>query len=161
MLGHAMCSLRWVDEVLVPNFERGLARTGRERRDFDFLPAVCCAISDDEEAAYEAARRTICFYATVRTYAPLWEMHGFGDAALAVGEAFRRGDFAAMPGHVSNEMVDTYCAAGPLDKVRARVAEVAERGDGVWLGPPIYFLAPEEIAAYQRRIVEAFAPASA
>ena len=29
-----------------------------------------------------------------------------------------------------DEMVDTYCAAGPLDKVRARVEAVAERGDG-------------------------------
>ena len=121
---------------------------------------MSCAISDDEEAAYEAARRTICFYATVRTYAPLWEMHGFGEAAAAVGEAFRAGDLAAMPAAIPDEMVDTYCAAGPLDKVRARVAEVAERGDGVFLTPPTYFIAPEEIAAYQRRIVEGFAPST-
>jgi alkanesulfonate monooxygenase SsuD/methylene tetrahydromethanopterin reductase-like flavin-dependent oxidoreductase (luciferase family) len=107
-------------------------RSGRERGSFDFLPTVCCAISDDEEAAYEAARRTICFYATVRTYRPLWEAHGFGDAAAAVGEAFRRGDLASMPGHVPDEMVDTYCAAGPVDKVRERAEQVAERGDGIW-----------------------------
>src|SRR4051812_13603190 len=53
MIGHPMCSLRWLDEVLVANFELGLRRSGRDRADFDFLPAVCCAISDDEEAAYE------------------------------------------------------------------------------------------------------------
>jgi hypothetical protein len=35
---------------------------------------------------------------------------------------------------------------------------VAERGDGIWLGPPTYFLPPEQIAGYQQRIVEAFAP---
>jgi probable F420-dependent oxidoreductase len=157
MIGHPMCSMRWLDEVLVANFELGLHRSGRERSSFDFLPSVCCAIDDDEEAAYEAARRTICFYSTVRTYAPLWEMHGFGDAAAAVGEAFRRGDLAAMPTHVADEMVDAYCAAGPLDKVRERVEAVAERGDGIWLGPPTYFLAPEQIAAYQQRIVDAFA----
>ena len=62
---------------------RAWALGPRSRSDFDFIPTVCCAISDDEEAAYEACRRTICFYATVRTYAPLWEMHGFGDAAVA------------------------------------------------------------------------------
>jgi probable F420-dependent oxidoreductase len=161
LIGHPICSLRWLDEVLVVNLERGLSRSGRDRRDFDFIPTVSCAISDDEESAYEAARRTICFYATVRTYAPLWEMHGFGPAAAAVGEAFRAGDLAAMPSAVSDEMVDTYCAAGPLDKVRARVAEVAERGDGVFLTPPTYFIPPDEIGAYQRRIVEAFGPASA
>ncbi len=159
MIGHPMCSMRWLDDVLVANFELGLARSGRERASFDFLPAVCCAIDDDEEAAYEAARRTICFYSTVRTYMPLWEMHGFGEAAAAVGDAFRRGDFAAMPKAVPDQMVDTYCAAGPLEKVRERVEAVAQRGDGIWLGPPTYFLEPGQIAEYQRRIVEAFAPA--
>jgi probable F420-dependent oxidoreductase len=158
LIGHPMCSLRWLDEVLVANFETGLARSGRSRQGFDFLPTVCCAISDDEESAYDAARKTICFYATVRTYMPLWEMHGFGHRAAAVGEAFRSGDLAAMPDQVPDEMVDAYCAAGPLDKVRSRVAEVAERGDGVFLTPPTYFLPPEEIDSYQRRIIEAFGP---
>jgi probable F420-dependent oxidoreductase len=161
VIGHPMCSLRWLEEVLIANFERGLERSGRSRADFDFLPTVCCAIDDDEQAAYDAVRRTISFYATVRTYRPLWEMHGFGDAAEAVGAAFRAGDLAAMPGHVPDEMVDAYCAAGPLDKVRERVEAVAERADGVWLMPPTYFLAPEQIAEYQRRIVDAFAPGRA
>jgi probable F420-dependent oxidoreductase len=160
LIGHPMCSLRWLDEVVVANFEKGLERSGRSRADLDFIPTVCCAISDDEAAAYDAARKTICFYATVRTYMPLWEMHGFGDAATAVGDAFRQGDFAAMPGHVPDEMVDAYCAAGPVDKVRERVDAVAERADGVFLTPPTYFLSPEELAGYQQRIVESFAPAA-
>jgi probable F420-dependent oxidoreductase len=159
LIGHPMCSIRWLDEVLVANLERGLERSGRARSEFDFIPTVCCAIDDDEQAAYDAARRTIAFYATVRTYMPLWEAHGFGEQAAAVGDSFRSGDLAAMPEHVSDEMVDTYCAAGPLDKVRARVAEVAERADGVFLTPPTYFLPPEQLFEYQRRIVGAFAPA--
>ena len=158
LVGHPMCSLRWLEEVLIANFELALERSGRDRSGFDFLPTVCCVIDDDEEAAYEAARRTIAFYATVRTYMPLWEMHGFGEAAQAVGDAFRAGDLAAVPTHVPDEMVDAYTAAGPLDKVRARVEEVAERADGVFLTPATYFIEPERIAAYQRRIVEAFGP---
>src|SRR5215216_5697677 len=146
LIGHPMCSLRWLDEVLVANFETGLARSGRGRSDFDFVPTVCCAISEDEGAAYEACRRTIAFYATVRTYAPLWELHGFGEAALEVGEAFRSGDLAGMPALVPNEMVDAYCAAGPVDKVRARVEAVGERGDGVFLTPSSYFIPSEELA---------------
>jgi alkanesulfonate monooxygenase SsuD/methylene tetrahydromethanopterin reductase-like flavin-dependent oxidoreductase (luciferase family) len=161
LVGHPMCSTRWLEEVVVANVEKGLARSGRARADFDLIPTVCCAIDDDEEAAYDAARRTVCFYATVRTYMPLWEMHGFADAATAVGEAFRSGDMAAMPEAVPDEMVDAYCAAGPIDKVRARVEAVAERGDGVFLTPPTYFISPEQLDTYQRRIVEAFAPESA
>ena len=95
----------------------------------------------------------------MRTYAPLWAMHGFADAAAAVGDAFRAGDLASMAGLIPDEMVDTYTAAGPLDKVRERVEAVAERGDGIWLTPPTYFLAPEQLAAFEARILAAFGPA--
>jgi len=161
LIGHPMCPPRWLDEVMIPSFEKGMARSGRQRSELDFVPTVCCAIDDDEARALDAARRTIAFYATVRTYKPLWEMHGFGEAAAAAGAAFRRGDLAAVPEQIPDEMVEVYTAAGPLDKVRARVAEAAERGDGVWLTPATYFIPPEQIGEYQRKIVEAFGPASA
>jgi len=60
--------------------------------------------------------------------------------------------------HLPPEMVEAFTAAGPLDKVRARVAEVAERGDGVFLTPATYFIPPEQIGEYQSRIIEAFGP---
>ena len=159
LIGHPMCPVRWVDEVMLPNLDKGIARSGRQRSDLDFLPTVCCAIDDDEARAIDAARRTIAFYATVRTYRPLWEMHGFADAAEAAGNAFRKGDLAAVPEAIPDEMVEAYTAAGPLDKVRARVEEMAERGDGLWLTPPTYFIPPEQLLDYQAKIVEAFGPA--
>ena len=104
------------------------------------------------------ARRTISFYATVKTYMPLWELHGFADNAVAAGDAFRRGDLAAVPAAISDEMVEAYCAAGPLDKVRARVEATAERADGLFLTPPTYFISPEELSEFQNRIIDAFGP---
>jgi probable F420-dependent oxidoreductase len=158
LIGHPIQSLRWIDEVVVDAFETGLRRSGRERSDFDYLPTVCCTIDDDEGRAFEMARRTISFYATVKTYMPLWELHGFADNAVAAGEAFRRGDLAAVPAAISDEMVDAYCAAGPLDKVRARVEATAGRADGLFLTPPTYFISPQELSEYQNRIVDAFGP---
>jgi hypothetical protein len=107
------------------------------------------------------ARRTISFYATVKTYAPLWEMHGFSEHAAAAGEAFRRGDLAAVPAAIPDAMVEAYCAAGPLDKVRERVEATAERADGLFLTPPTYFISPAELSEFQNRIIDAFGPASA
>jgi probable F420-dependent oxidoreductase len=156
LIGHPIQSLRWIDEIVVPAFEEGLRRSGRERAEFDYLQTVCCAIDDDEGRALEMARRTISFYATVKTYAPLWEMHGFEAEAAAAGEAFRRGDLAAVPAAISDAMVEAYCAAGPLDKVRARVEATAERADGLFLTPPTYFISPEELSEYQNRIIDAF-----
>ena len=159
LIGHPIQSLRWIDEVVVDAFEEGLRRSRRERGDFDYLPTVCCAIDDDEAKAVDLARRTISFYATVKTYMPLWELHGFADNAAEAGEAFRRGDLAAVPAAISDEMVETYCAAGPLDKVRARVEATAERADGLFLTPPTYFISPEELSEYQNRLIDAFGPA--
>ena len=85
---------------------------------------------------------------------PLWELHGFADNAAAAGDAFRRGDLAAVPAAISDEMVETYCAAGPLDKVRERVEATAERADGLFLTPPTYFISPEELSEYQNRLIE-------
>ncbi len=161
LVGHPIQSLRWIDEVVVPGFEEGLRRSHRGRDGFDYLPTVCCAIDADEGRALDLARRTISFYATVKTYAPLWEMHGFGAEAAAAGEAFRRGDLAAVPVAIGDAMVETYCAAGPLDKVRERVAATAERADGLFLTPPTYFISPEELSELQNRIIDAFGPASA
>ena len=158
LIGHPMCPLRWVEEVMIPSFEIGLKRSGRRRSDLDFLPTVCCAIDDDEGRAIDAARRTIAFYATVRTYRPLWEMHGFAGAAEAAGDAFRRGALAAVPETIPDEMVEAYTAAGPLDKVRGRVEAMAAVGDGLWLTPPTYFIPPEQLMEYQAKIVRAFGP---
>ena len=125
LIGHPIQSLRWIDEVVVASFEEGLKRSGRERSDFDYLPTVCCAIDDDEAKAIEMARRTISFYATVKTYMPLWELHGFADNAVAAGEAFRRGDLAAVPAAISDEMVDDLLRRRP-----ARQGPRPGRGDG-------------------------------
>jgi probable F420-dependent oxidoreductase len=160
LVGHPIQSLRWIDEVVIDGFETGLRRSGRDRKDFEYLPTVCCAIDDDQAHANDLARRTIAFYATVRTYRPLFEMHGFGDNAAAAGEAFRKGDLAGVPAAISDEMVETYCAAGSLDKVRERVEATAERADGLFLTPPTYFIGAEELREYQRRIIEAFGPAA-
>jgi probable F420-dependent oxidoreductase len=161
LIGHPMCPPRWLDEVVIPSFEEGLKRSGRSRSDLDFLPTVTCAIDDDEARALDAARRTIAFYSTVRTYQPLWEMHGFEEAAAAAGDAFRRGDLAAVPDAIPDEMVEAFTAAGPLDKVRERVKQAAERGDGVFLTPATYFIPPEQLMEYQSKIIDSFGPANA
>jgi probable F420-dependent oxidoreductase len=158
LIGHPIQSLRWIDEVVVPAFEEGLRRSGRERADFDYIPTVCCAIDEDEGRAIEMARRTISFYATVKTYMPLWELHGFTAEATAAGDAFRRGDLAGVPAAISDAMVEAYCAAGPLDKVRARVEATAERADALFLTPPTYFISEAELAEFQNRIIDAFGP---
>jgi alkanesulfonate monooxygenase SsuD/methylene tetrahydromethanopterin reductase-like flavin-dependent oxidoreductase (luciferase family) len=140
----------------VPNFELGLSRSGRDRKDFTFVPSICVAIDDDYERGLDAARRTLAFYSTVKTYMPLFEHHGFGQNAAASAAAFRKGDIEGVAAAISDEMVELYCAVGTPDKVRDKVAGIAPYADVIFPGAPTYFIPNEQIAEYNDRIIEVF-----
>lgn len=159
LIGHPLCSARWIEQEIVPAFELGLSRSGRDRSSFTYLPSICVAIDDDYQRGLDAARRTVAFYSTVRTYMPLYELHGFGENAAAAGEAFRRGDIEGVAAAIPDEMVETYCAVGSPDRVREKVAEVAAFGDAVFPGAPTYFIPNEQVTEYNQRIIEVFGSA--
>jgi probable F420-dependent oxidoreductase len=156
LIGHPLCSARWIEEKIVPAFELGLSRSGRNRSEFTFLPSICVAIDDDYERGLEAARRTVAFYSTVKTYMPLYKMHGFGENAVRASEAFRKGDLDAVAAAIPDEMVECYCAVGTPDQVREKVGEVAALGDEIFPGAPGYFIPADQMAEYNERIIEVF-----
>ncbi|MCB0830971.1 MAG: LLM class flavin-dependent oxidoreductase, partial [Solirubrobacterales bacterium] len=156
LIGHIICSAQWIEQEIVPAFELGLSRSGRDRSSFTYLPSICVAIDDDYQRGLEAARKTLAFYSTVKTYLPLYELHGFGQNAADAGAAFRKGDLAGVAAAIPDEMVETYCAVGTPDKVREKVAEVAGFGDGILPGAPTYFIPNEQIVEYNERIIEVF-----
>ena len=156
LIGHPLCSARWIEEKIIPAFETGLSRSGRNRSDFTFLPSICVAIDDDYERGLDAARRTVAFYSTVKTYMPLYELHGFGENAAQASAAFRKGDIEGVAAAIPDEMVECYCAVGTPDQVKAKVGEVADLADEIFPGAPNYFIPPEQIAEYNERIIEVF-----
>lgn len=155
-LGHSMNSIRYTREVVLPNLQKGLARSGRDRSQVELCMSVTCAISNDRAAARRAAAGSVAFFSTVRTYAPMFAMHGPSDEAQRVQEAFRRGDQEAMINAVSDDMLDTFAVAGTPDEVRKRVAAYDEVADVVKFNPPPYYLGEAEVSAYQERVLETF-----
>ncbi|MCB0828038.1 MAG: LLM class flavin-dependent oxidoreductase [Solirubrobacterales bacterium] len=161
LIGHPLCSATWIEREIVPAFELGLSRSNRKRSDFTYLPSVTVAIDDDYRRGLDAARRTVAFYSTVKTYMPLYELHGFGQNAADAAAAFKRGDIEGVAAAIPDEMVETYCAVGTPDQARAKVEEVAGFADAVFPGAPTYFIPDEQVAEYSEKIIEAFGPGSA
>ena len=58
---------------------------------------------------------------------------------------------------IPNEMVDTFCAVGPVERVRARVGERAGLLDTVILAVPTSTTTREQQDVYRMRLLEAFA----
>ncbi len=154
LLGHPIYSLRWARDVVTPALARGLAEAGRRREEFRLHLGVCCAIDQDIRVARRAAAATIAFYATVNTYEPLFA--GYPGEVSRIQHAALSNDREAMIDAVSEEMVETFAAAGPVDHVQKKVAEYLGLADAVILSPPDQLVDPEESGHFRKVLVGAF-----
>lgn len=146
VLAHTLCSPRYLREVVRPALDRGARHAGRDPRDVKLITYTLASASDDPVRARADAAAMIAFYGSVRSYAPLFEIHGFGAEAQAIRTAFRAGDAAAMVAAVTPAMVDALAVAGTPEDVRAGLARFDGLADEVVLSPPSFRVPEERIA---------------
>ena len=154
LLGHAIYSLPWIRQTVLPAVARGLAQAGREREQFHLCLSVCCAIGKDRAAAQRAAAATIAFYATVKTYEPLFA--SFPGEYRRIQEADLRGDTAAMVEAVSDQMIEAFTVVGAPDEARRKLEAYAELADSICLTPPDQLIDPAETEAYRQALLATF-----
>ena len=157
VLGHLFLSPRHLREEMLPRIERGLAKGGRQRSDITVGAGVTCAIDEDRATARRHAAGPLAFYATVRTYEPIFAADGFQTDVRAIRAAFKAGDKTKMVDLVTDAMIDTYCAAGTPDEVLRQVARYDGLLDVKGVTPPRHFCPPDAHVAYRRRVLDLFA----
>lgn len=155
-IGHVVCSLRYLREVAAGSLKKGLKNSGKDRKKFTIASIITCAVSKDEKRAMQAARATIAFYSTVRTYEPPFKLHGFEGQAMRIREAFFNGDVKGMIENVTDEMVGTFAIVGNPDECRRRLGDYREYIDLPILSAPHYYLDFEEVREYQKAILDTF-----
>ncbi len=154
LLGHAIYSLPWIRQTVLPSVARGLAQAGRQRNQFHICLSVCCAVGKDAAAARRAAAATIAFYATVKTYEPVFA--AFPGEYRRVQEADLKGDTAAMVDAVSDEMIDAFAVAGTPEEARGKLEAYAELADSICLQPPDQLIDPAETEVYRQALLTTF-----
>jgi probable F420-dependent oxidoreductase len=142
-IAHELGSPEYLRQVTLPGIAAGLERAGRSRADIDVVTSACCVPHRDPRQAKRWAAGLVAFYASVRTYEPLFDFHGFLSEARAVQRAFQDGDRAAMIDLVPDRMVDALTLAGTPDQVCERIAEYRGLVDAVKLTPPTHYVASE------------------
>lgn len=153
-IAHELGSPDYLEAAILPNLHAGLVRAGRARDSLEVVASACCVIDDDSRQAKRWAAGLVAFYASVRTYNPFFEFHGFLDEATAIQERFRAGDEQGMVDACPDEMVDALTLAGTPDEVRAKLKRYDGLADAVKLSPPTH-LVPEEVTRHaQRQILE-------
>lgn len=121
---HPFHSLEYFDKVLLPNFRQGLEKAGRKRSDLELSSTVFVIVGRDAgeiEAAKGPVRQQIAFYASTPAYAPVMELHGWGDVARRLTEMSKRGEWVEMANAITDEMLDVYAVTGHPDEIAAKV----------------------------------------
>ncbi len=154
-LDHPITTPDWLREHLLPPIEAGAERAGRARPEVAG-GLVVAASADDPQAARQAAACTVGFYATVKTYEPLFQAHGFDGRLGGIRRAFMDGGQAQLAEAVGEEMTDQFAAAGTPEQVRRRALDYTGLVDRLWVTPPHHMQSPEQTSRWQRGILESF-----
>lgn len=134
MLVHGFTTERYLREVTLPAIEKGLARSGRTRSDFQLsYPAFVVTGTNEKEmaAAEEGVRRQIAFYGSTPAYRGVLELHGWGELQTELNTLSKQGKWAEMGELIEPEILDAFAVvAEPADvarKMAGRLADVVDR----------------------------------
>lgn len=154
-LDHPITTPDWLRDRLLPPIHEGAER--RERPVPEIAGGLVVAASArDPQGARLAAACTVGFYATVKTYEPLFQSHGFDSRLIEIRRAFMEGGAERLATAVGDEMTDRFAAAGTPEQVRARAREWVGIADRLWVTPPHHLQSPEQTSMWQRGILESF-----
>jgi alkanesulfonate monooxygenase SsuD/methylene tetrahydromethanopterin reductase-like flavin-dependent oxidoreductase (luciferase family) len=113
-------------EVLVPNVEKGAQKSGRSLADIDIVGCPFLAVSRDEaglEAAKDAVRQRISFYASTRTYHSVLDFHGWTDVGQELHRLSVKGSWMEMPGLITDEMLEEFAIVAVGDDLGPKLKE--------------------------------------
>ena len=131
LIAHAFTTKRYFDEVTIPALQRGMAKTGRSRADFQVMaPVFVVTGSDEAEVATAAAasRKQIGFYASTPAYRKVLELHGWGELQTELHLLSLEGQWDAMATRIDDEILSTFAVVAPVDQL---AAALRERCDGI------------------------------
>ena len=157
LLGHALFTVPYLEDIVLPAIQRGVDRTGRVLGDVRIASLVIAVVDDDDpERARREAAAQIAFYSSAKTYARVLELGGFGAEAAETRAAFVRRDLPAMVAAVPDRMVDAIALAGGSAEVRTALRRFDGLLDHVILYSPSFSISAERASANAHALIAAF-----
>ncbi len=128
---HSFSTRKYIEEVTLPAIEKGLAKAGRSRSDFQVsYPCFVVTGNTEEEflATKAAVTKQIAFYGSTPAYRPVLEVHGWGDLQYELNKMSKQGLWDEMGTMITDEILDEFAVVGETD---AAVEKFKNRFDGL------------------------------
>ncbi|MEE9278780.1 MAG: LLM class F420-dependent oxidoreductase [Myxococcota bacterium] len=134
IIAHGFTTERYMREVTLPAIERGLARAGKKRSDFEIACPVFVVTGADEEAylrARTATSRQIAFYGSTPAYRGVLDAHGWGGLQGELNVLSKQGKWEEMGTLISDDIVEAFAVVAEPDdvasKLKARYGDILDR----------------------------------
>jgi len=154
---HAFTTKKYLEEVTMPALERGFAKSGRQRGDFEIsYPAF--VVTGENEEAFRRQRAAVCkqiaFYGSTPAYKGVLDIHGWGELQPRLNELSKRGEWDAMGELITDDVLDAFAVVAPPEKVvgavKARYSGLVDR-----LSLGLDFLPPDQRRAAMEELQQA------
>ncbi len=134
MIIHPFSTRPFIDSVTMPAIERGLAKAGRSREDFEisYSPMVVTGRDEAEfEKTKQAIRERIAFYGSTPAYRGVLESIGVGDLQGELNTMSKQGRWKEMGELITEEIMAEFAVIGEPDDIApqmlARYADISDR----------------------------------
>jgi len=136
---HPFSNEKYIREVTLPAVERGLAKAGKQREDFEisYTPFV---VSGKDEQTFDAEKATakarISFYGSTPAYKQVLGVHGWGDLQVELNAMSKQGQWKEMADLITDDILDVMGVVGEPDQVvkemLARYGDFTDRTSGAF-----------------------------
>ena len=136
---HPFSNEKYIREVTLPAVERGLAKAGKQREDFEisYTPFV---VSGKDEQTFDAEKATakarISFYGSTPAYKQVLGVHGWGDLQIELNAMSKQGQWKEMADLITDDILDVMGVVGEPDQVvkemLARYGDFTDRTSGAF-----------------------------
>lgn len=148
---HPLHTRRYLEEIILPAVQEGLARSGRKREDIH-ISTTAFVVKSPEEAVF--VREQVAFYASTPSYRRVMALHGWEETAEKLSVHASRGRWGEMSELIDAEMLATFAVVAPPEKL---ADGLKERYDGLADRLSLYIpFIPGERDAFWHELVQEF-----
>jgi probable F420-dependent oxidoreductase len=131
---HAFTTEKYLRETTMPALERGFAKAGKTRKDFEISYPVFVVTGQNEEQLAEAKVaicRQIAFYGSTPAYKPVLESIGVGEMQGELNAMSKQGRWEEMGHLISEDILSAFAVIGePRDipaQILSRCGDIVDR----------------------------------
>ncbi len=122
---HAFTTEKYLRETTLPALERGFAKSGRTRADFEISYPVFVVTGRDEQEIEQtkvATRRQIAFYGSTPAYKPVLDSIGAGELQGELNAMSKQGRWEEMGTLISDDMLDAFAVVGEPGSIAGQIS---------------------------------------